>query len=69
MDILRRLIYAAARADWEQVELNGGQPCFALMRDDQFCLRSEQWVGHGSDHEFVSLAQALQDCLPREVAL
>ena len=68
MDMLKRLIYASTKADWEQVVLNGGPPCFALMPDDQFCLRAERWAGHfrdTHDHKFVTLAQALQDCLPQ----
>jgi hypothetical protein len=56
---------AAKNADWMQVVLNGGPPCFHYERVDQrFCLRAERWLGHGKDdrlhdHEFVSLADLL----------
>lgn len=49
---------AAEQADWTQVVLNGGPPCFHL-EGDRFCLRAERWPGHGDDHEFVSLAAIL----------
>lgn len=56
------MIEAAEKADWQQVVLNGGPPCFALVdADGTFCLRAERWMGHGTDHhEFVSLAHALK---------
>jgi len=51
---------AARNADWQQVVLNGGPPCFHLIGKDRFCLRAQRWPGHGSeDHEFVSLADLL----------
>ena len=53
------LLEAAARADWQQVILNGGPPCFALAPLDRgsFCLRAERWEGYGAEagHAFVSL--------------
>ena len=49
---------AAYRADWTQVALNGGPPCFHI-ENDRFCLRADRWAGHPSAHEFVSLAALL----------
>lgn len=64
------LITAAEQADWVQVVLNGGPPCFRLMNEGggerRLCLRAERWLGHGTDdrihdHAFVSLADLLRD--------
>ncbi len=47
---------ACDTADWVQVVLNGGPPCFHLMEDGRFCFRAARWVGHGlGGHTFVSL--------------
>lgn len=53
------VIEAARRADWLQVVLNGGPPCFHLTGDGRFCLAAERWAGHGVDHPFHSLADLL----------
>ena len=63
---------AAYRADWTQVALNGGPPCF-FLEDDRFCLRAERWPGHSyrdkyPEHRFISLA-ALLDKVREDVAL
>jgi len=52
--------FAAERADWQQVVLNGGPPCFHIGRGDiRFCLRAERW--HGPDtHKFKSLAKLIK---------
>lgn len=56
----KQLIEAASHADWQQVVLNGGPPCFHYEGDrKRFCLRAERWVGHGPDHAFVPLEQLL----------
>jgi hypothetical protein len=59
---LRAQIEAAKHADWQQVVLNGGPPCFCLL-DGRFCLRAERWDGHRDGdwpyHKFVSLADVL----------
>ena len=61
MSDLRSLVEAARRADWAQVVLNGGPPCFHYEADrKQFCLRAERWEGHPIDHSFVSLADLLR---------
>lgn len=52
------LLEAARNADWQQVVLNGGPPCFHL-EGDRFCLRAERWEGHGELHQFISLADLL----------
>jgi hypothetical protein len=52
------LLKAAENADWQQVVLNGGPPCFHLF-GERFCLRAERWAGHGSDHEYASLHSLL----------
>jgi hypothetical protein len=54
------LLYAAENADWGQVVLNGGPPCFHICEDGLFCLRAERWDGHAANaypaiHKFVSL--------------
>jgi hypothetical protein len=63
------LLRAAADADWMQVVLNQGPPCFHLEEDRlslglRFCLRAERWDGHhdppGVGHPFVSLADLLE---------
>src|ERR1700679_308306 len=46
---------AADTADWRQIILNGGPPCFHLDHDGAFCLRAKRWVGHGPAHKFISL--------------
>ena len=54
---------AAREADWQQVVLNGGPPCFHMEEHGRFCLRAERWGGHdtGHFHNFVSLAALLED--------
>jgi len=61
-----KLVEAAKRADWMQVVLNQGPPCFQLLtvedESPRFCLAAERWRGHhGSSrhHHFVSLADML----------
>ena len=54
------LLHAAENADWGQVVMNGGPPCFQVCEDGLFCLRAERWAGHVADayrgsHKFVSL--------------
>jgi hypothetical protein len=56
----RDLIAAARNADWMQVVLNGGPPCFHLSDDGpgcpaRFCLRAERWQGHGVMHSYTPL--------------
>lgn len=57
---------AATEADWDQVVLNGGPPCFHL-EGRRFCLRARDWFGHGairgSDHKYVSLVDLLDPLL------
>lgn len=49
-------VEAARVADWQQVVLNGGPPCFHCGDSDRwFCLRARRWDGHGIAHEFVPL--------------
>lgn len=57
------LIEAAQHADWTQVALNGGPPCFYLEDNyGLFCLRAKRWHdGNADPHEFVSLADLLRD--------
>lgn len=63
----RDILLAAARnADWVQVAMNQGPPCFHLEDDGYFCLRAERWGGHHSHngsipcHEYISLENQLQ---------
>ena len=61
------LINAAEKADWQQVVLNGGPPCFHL-EGDQFCLRAQRWQGHGTFHPFVPLSELIASCsVPQDV--
>lgn len=55
------VLAAAERADWQQVVLNGGPPCFAMPALDRgaFCLRAKRWDGHDSMHRYVSLRDLL----------
>jgi len=55
---VKGLLKACERADWGQVVLNGGPPCFHLD-GDKFCLRAERWFGHPSDHGFISLLELI----------
>jgi hypothetical protein len=62
---------AATNADWLQVILNGGPPCFHL-EGERFCLRAQRWAGHivttdgPLDHKFVSFAAALREAVEAE---
>lgn len=56
---LRALCEAAKIADWQQVVLNGGPPCFHVEHG-RFCLRAERWDGHGVMHAYVPLDAALR---------
>jgi hypothetical protein len=59
------IIEAAKNADWMQVVLNQGPPCFHYEPERRlFCLRAERWAGHGDFHAFVPLA----DLLSRELS-
>lgn len=64
---LRELIAAAEKADWMQVVLNEGPPCFHLEKiTGLFCLRAQRWAGHTEkdewpEHRFVSLADLLRE--------
>ncbi len=51
----------AAQMDWQQVVLNGGPPCFALLDDEEgwYCGRAQRWVGHDGEHKFISLQDLL----------
>lgn len=50
------VLSACASADWVQVVLNGGPPCFHV-EDGRFCFRAQRWAGHGLKefHGFVPL--------------
>lgn len=59
---LPKLFDAAAKADWMQVVLNQGPPCFYLAENGRFCLRAQRWGGHGESdfHKFVSFKDLLR---------
>ena len=60
------LVLAAERADWMQVVLNQGPPCFHL-EGRRFCLRAARWAGHDEAsplHKYVSLADLLRGVVP-----
>ena len=50
-----------AQMDWQQVALNGGPPCFAVLDDEDgyYCGRAERWEGHDGEHRFISLQDLL----------
>ena len=62
---MARLLDAANNADWMQVWLNGGPPCFHV-ENDRFCLRTRRWAGHkriggnAAQHKFVPLESLLR---------
>jgi hypothetical protein len=57
---LSELLIAANNADWQQVVLNGGPPCFHFDKERQrFCLAAERWPGHGVYHPFTNLADMI----------
>jgi hypothetical protein len=45
------------KLDWQQVVMNGGPACFALLDDEAgwYCGRAQRWDGHDYEHKFVSL--------------
>lgn len=48
------MVEAARNADWQQVVLNGGPPCFHLdPKLGRFCLRALRWAGHSTEHAFT----------------
>jgi hypothetical protein len=55
-------LLAARRMDWQQVVMNGGPPCFAILEGERgnFCGRAHRWEGHDSHHAFVSLEDLLR---------
>jgi hypothetical protein len=72
------LIAAAREADWQQVVLNGGPPCFhrdvAGPGEQRLCLRAERWEGHDPKnhdigHPFVSLEALVRRLLDERDAL
>lgn len=71
MKLRRELLQAAKDADWMQVVLNQGPPCFHL-EEGRFCLRAQRWDGHkvigGSEaiHEFVPLEMLLRSIAPND---
>jgi hypothetical protein len=71
MKVSDRFLKAAKDADWMQVVLNQGPPCFHL-EDGRFCLRAERWDGHYSwrnspaCHKFVSLEALLRSMTPNK---
>lgn len=50
---------AAENMDWQQVVLNGGPPCFHLLKDGRFCGRAQRWDGHNDIHQFIPLSVLL----------
>ena len=70
-DTLSALTIAAERADWMQVVLNQGPPCFHLESGGNFCLRAQRWAGHTDkneypEHRFVSLADLIESALAQQ---
>lgn len=56
--IATELDKALSCIDWQQVVLNGGPPCF-FIENGRFCLAAKRWAGHGSYHQYVSLADLI----------
>lgn len=66
----KKILLAAKNADWEQVMLNGGPPCFRF-EEGRFCLRAKRWhdeTGKVSGWEYVPLDQLLKDYGNKRVA-
>jgi hypothetical protein len=59
-------LLAARHMDWQQVIMNGGPPCFAIMDDGHFCGRAKHWPGHNVIHTFVSLEDLVSDLSTNE---
>jgi hypothetical protein len=57
-DSLKEILAAAKAADWQQVVLNGGPPCFHL-EEGKFCLRAERWHS-AATHPYSSLFHLLR---------
>ena len=60
------LFQAAKDADWMQVVLNQGPPCFHL-EDGRFCLRAQRWhdeIAEKVCHKYVSLEALLRTVTP-----
>ena len=67
----QQLIDAASHADWDQVVMNLGPPCFNYEADRKsFCLRAQRWEGHEltefPGHAFVTLEDLLRQVTPVE---
>jgi len=57
---LGEVLAAANNADWQQVLLNGGPPCFHFDAErGKFCLAAQRWAGHGKLHPFTGLADMI----------
>lgn len=65
---LEPFMEAARIADWEQVRLNGGPPCFKFM-EGSFCLRAKRWEGHDCHHEYTTLHDAFELALGAALAI
>ena len=60
------LFQAAKDADWMQVVLNQGPPCFHL-EGGSFCLRAQRWhdaIAEKVCHKYVSLEDLLRSVTP-----
>lgn len=60
------MFQAAKDADWMQVVLNQGPPCFHL-EDGRFCLRAQRWhdeIAEKVCHKYVSLEALLRSVTP-----
>jgi hypothetical protein len=60
--MIEKYIAASEKADWDQVVLNGGPPCFHLEGNGHFCLRAKRWDGHWNKrfHPYVPLVDLLK---------
>lgn len=63
MTVSKQLFIAAQNADWMQVVLNRGPPCFHFEADrERFCLRNQEWHDHKSTpHPYKPLATLLAE--------
>ena len=60
--VMNKVFKAARDADWMQVVLNQGPPCFHL-EDGRFCLRAQRWhdeIAEKVCHKYVSLEDLLR---------
>lgn len=66
----QQIIAAAKHVNWRQISPNGEPPCFHLETErGRFCLRSQRWAGHSTEHAFTDHVFVPLDQLLSQVTL